>query len=214
MKTTIKFLHTYASGFTAYDVTFATDFCGYRNKKFFTCVVATKETFSKKELKKWAAEQGYDIDALFTNFESLEQDNKIVKKLVKDFANAFSKGLEELNSSNKCEVSYSATLNPNYEPLETAFETILAYDVKVTIEFKSGVINAIFHSQGRKKNEACKMITFSNGKLTEIYEEEEAIMKIKSRIEKYINACDSMEKFETLTKQLAAVQKELNKYMK
>ena len=91
---------------------------------------------------------------------------------------------------------------------------LLAYDVKVTIEFKSGVINAIFHSQGRKKNEACKMITFSNGKLTEIYEEEEAIMKIKSRIEKYINACDSMEKFETLTKQLAAVQKELNKYMK
>lgn len=213
MKTTIKVKHNYLSGITTYEMTWKTEYPGTKNFTLRSVLVASKDPFSTKIFKKWAMEHEIDVDALFSDPYSYKKDIKTVNELIEKFNNKYSKVFEELNSNNKCEVRYTATLNPNYKPLHTAFEVIQAYDVEVLIEYKSGVINAVFHSQGRKKNDYMPYILVSGGKMVELYEENEAIEKIKQRIEKYINDCDTDEKFVELNKKLAAVQKDLKKYM-
>jgi hypothetical protein len=47
-----------------------------------------------------------------------------------------------------------------------------------------------------------------------IGEEDEAIEKISSHIERYINDCDSIEKFKELPKKFAEVKAQLMKYYK
>jgi hypothetical protein len=48
--------------------------------------------------------------------------------------------------------------------------------------------------------------------MKELYGEEDAIYKISSRIERYINDCDSDKKFRELPQKLMDVKKELAKY--
>lgn len=213
MKTTITKKHEYISGWTSYDMTWKTDYSGVRNKTLQTVVVVSKEPFSTKILKSWAAEKGYDIDSLFTYMEDWREDLEKINQFIKVFNEKYLKNLEALNSDNKCYTHYSATLNPKYKPLKTAFETIEAYTVTVLIEYKSGVINAVFPSQGRKKSESCPMIMLSGKHMGKsIGEEDEAIDKIASRIDRYVEDCDTDEKFKELPKKLAAIQKSLKEY--
>lgn len=213
MKTTIKTIHNYLSGITTYEMAWKTEYSDIKNFTLNSCVVASKEAFSTKVFKKWASELGIDVETLFTDPKASKEDVESVNNLIEAFNNEYHKTFEELNSQNKCNVRYTATLNPNYKPFKTSFETIQVYDVEVLIEYKSGVITAVFHSQGRKKNDYMPYFLISGDKMVQLYEEKEAIQKIKSRIEKYINDCDTDEKFKELTKKLAAVQKELKKYM-
>jgi hypothetical protein len=212
MKLTITKKHEYLSGWTLYDMTWKTDYSGIRNMTLQSVVVVTKEPFSSKTLKTWMAGKGVDLDEIFTIRENAKEDCEKMNQLVGDFNRDFGGGLEELNSDNKCHVRYSATLNPNYRPLKTAFETIEAYDVRVLIEYKSGVIDGVFPSQGRKKSESCPFILISGGEMKELYGEEDAIEKVKARIERYVEDCDTDEKYNALTKKLESVRKELWKY--
>ena len=215
MKVTITKKHEYMSGWTVYDMTWKTDYSELRRKNMTlqSVVVVTKDPFSTKILKAWATENGVDIDALFTEVEKCKEDCEKMNRLVGEFEKTFGDHLPELNSDNKCHVRYTATLNPNYKPLKTAFETIEVYDVEVLIEYKSGVIDMVFPSQGRKKSESCPMIMLSGkNMLKSIGEEEEAIDKISCRIERYLDDCDSDEKFAALPKKLAEVKKSLMKY--
>lgn len=118
-----------------------------------------------------------------------------------------------MKTDNKCHIQYSATINPDYRPLRTAFEIIHAYDVKVRIEYKSDVLEMVFLSQGREKNDYCPMIMLSGKHMMEsLYEEKEAIYKIESRIERYINDCDTDEKFKELPKTLKKIQNDLKRF--
>ena len=214
MKTTITKKHEYLSGWTAYDMTWMTDFSGVRNKTIQSVVVVSKTPFSTKILKTWASELGCDIDALFTDVENIKVDCNKLNQLVAAFNEEYGKNLETLNSDNQCHVRYTATLNPSHKPFETAFETFEVYDVEVRIEFKSGAIKAVFPSQGRQKNVACTRIVFSGNRMKAVYGEEEAIEAIKNRIGRYIKDCDTDKKFEELPKKLMAVKKELVGYYK
>lgn len=212
MKITITKKHEYLSGWTAYDMTWKTDFSGFRNKTIQSVVVATKTTFSTKIFKTWASELGYDIDALFTDVENIDEDVKKMNQLGAAFNNEYGKNLDTLNSDNQCHVRYTAMLNPSYKPFETAFETFEVYDVVVRIEYKSGAIKAVFPSQGRQKNAACTRIVFSGNRMKAVYGEEEAIEAIKGRIGRLIEDCDSDKKFLELPQKLMAVKKGLAKY--
>ena len=214
MQITITKKHEYLSGWTAYDMTWKTDFSGVRNKPIQSLVVVSKTPFSTRILKTWSSEQGYDIDTLFTNVENINEDVKAMNQLGAAFNEAYGKNLDTLNSDNQSHVRYTATLNPNYKPFETAFETFEVYDVEVRIEYKSGAIKVVFPSQGRQKNAACTRIVFSGNRLKAVYGEEEAIEAIKGRIGRYINDCDTDQKFQELPKKLMEVRKELAKYYK
>ena len=130
MQITITKKHEYLSGWTAYDMTWKTDFSGVRNKTIQSLVVVSKTPFSTRILKTWSSEQGYDIDTLFTNVENINEDVKAMNQLGAAFNEAYGKNLDTLNSDNQSHVRYTATLNPNYKPFETAFETFEVYDVK------------------------------------------------------------------------------------
>ena len=212
MKINIIKKHEFASGWTAYDMTWKTDFSGIRNKTLQSVSVATKTPFSTKILKTWASERGYDLDAVFTDLEKGKEDCEKMKQFVKVFNEEYGKNADALKSDPKCYVRYTATLNPNYKPLKTAFETIEAYAVEVIIEFRGNALKAVFPSQGRKKNEYCPYILISGGEMKELYGEEDAIYKISSRIGRYIDDCDTDQKFKELPKKLMEVKKELAKY--
>ena len=215
MKAIITKKHEYLSGWTAYDMTWKTDFQGLRNKTIQSVVVVTKEPFSTKTFKAWAAGKGVDIDALFTEMKNCKEDCEKMNLLCDAFnKEILEKNLNELNSDDKCHVRYTATLNPDYRPLKTAFETIEAYDVEVCIEFKSGAFKMKFPSQGRKKNKYCPYILVSGGEMKELYEEEDAIYKVSSRIGKYLDDCDTDEKFAALPKKLVEIMREMMKYYK
>ena len=216
MKISITKKHEYLSGWTAYDMTWKTDYTGVRKNMTLQSVVwVSNEPFSSKTIKAWASELGYDLDALFTVLDNSKEDCEKMNKLIKVLNKESEKNYEGLNNNNKCLVHYSATLNPNYRPLKTAFETIEAYNVKVYVEYKSGYFEMVFPSQGRKKSESCPMIMLSGPHMGKsIGEEDEAIEKISSHIERYINDCDSIEKFKELPKKLAEVKVQLMKYYK
>lgn len=214
MQITITKKHEYLSGWTAYDMTWKTDFSGVRNKTIQSLVVVSKAPFSTKIFKTWASERGYDLDTLFTDVENIDEDVKAMNQLGAAFNEEFGKNLDTLNSDNQCHVRYTATLNPSYKPFETAFETFEVYDVVVRIEYKSGAIKAVFPSQGRQKNAASTRIVFSGNRMKAIYGEEEAIEAIKGRISRYINDCDSDKKFQELPQKLMEVKKELAKYFR
>ena len=214
MKTKITKKHEYLTGWTMYDLVIKTDFSGVRNKTLQSTSVVTKEPFSAKILKEWALEKGHDIDSLFTDIEECENDCKKMNQFIKSFNDWNCKNINELNSQNKCTVQYTATLNPNYKPLKTSFETYDAYDVEVLIEYKSGVINIVFPSIGRRKNTACQMLVFSGGKLKTVYEKEEAIEKIKANIARDIEDCDTDKKFCELKEKLVDVKSRLMKHFK
>lgn len=207
--------HEYLTGWTSYDMTWKTDYTGVRkNMTLQSIVVVSKEPFSIKTLKEWAAGKGVDFDSLFTIKENAQKDCEKMNQIVEDFNNEFGNGLKELNNDDKCHVRYSATLNPNYKPFVGAFETMEAYNVEVRIEYKSGSIQVVFPSQGRQKVSGCTLIVLSGNHFKSIYGEDEAIEKVKSRIERYINDCDSDEKFNELPNKLVAVKKEMMKYFR
>ena len=212
MKINITKKHEFASGWTAYDMTWKTDFSGVRNKTLQSVSVATKNPFSTKILKTWASELGYDLDAVFTDLEKGKEDCEKMKQFVKVFNEEYGKNADALKSDPKCYVRYTATLAPGYKPLKTAFETIEAYAVEVIIEFRGNALKAVFPSQGRKKNEYCPYILISGGEMKELYGEEDAIYKISSRIGRLIDDCDSDKKFRELPQKLMDVKKELAKY--
>lgn len=212
MKVTITQKHEYMSGWTAYDMTWKTDFSGFRNKTIQSVVVATKTPFSTKIFKTWASELGYDIDALFTDVENIDEDVKKMNQLGAAFNNEYGKNLDTLNSDNQCHVRYTVTLNQNFKPIKTAFETYDIYDVEVRIEYKSGVITVILPSMGRRKNAACTRIVFSGNRMKAVYGEEEAIETLKDQIGRYIKDCDTDKKFRELPQKLMEVKKELAKY--
>lgn len=212
MKTLVSKKHEYLSGWTAYDMTWKTDYCGIRNKTIQSATVVSKNPFSTKILKDWASERGYDLDTLFTDVERCREDFNTVNQLVADFNKEYSKNLDELKGDTKCRVRYTATLNPKYKPLETAFETIEVYIVEAIIEFRGNVLKALFPSQGRRENKYCPYIVISGGEMKELYGEEDAIYKISSRIERYINDCDSDDKFRELPNKLMEVKRDLAKY--
>ena len=212
MKVSITKKHEYLSGWTVYDMTWKTDFSGVRNKTIQSVYVPTKNPFSTKIFKSWASELGVDIDAIFTDLENRKDDCQKAKLLIKAFNEEYLKNLKELNSDDKCHVHYTATLEPSFKPLKTAFETFEVYTVVVRIEYKSGVFQIAFPSLGRKKNPACTRIVFSGNRLKAVYEGDEAIEDVKDRIERYIKDCDSDEKFAALPKKLKEIQKEVMKY--
>ena len=213
MKTIITKKHEYLSGWTAYDMTWKTDFPGVRNKTIQSAVVVTKEPFSTKTLKAWAAGKGVEIDALFTEMKNCKDDCEKMNLLCDAFnEEILEKNLNELNSDDKCHVHYTATLEPSFKPLKTAFETFEVYTVVVRIEYKSGAFQIAFPSLGRKKNTACTRIVLSGNRLKAVYEGDEAIEDVKGRIERYIKDCDSDEKFAALPKKLKEIQKEVMKY--
>ena len=212
MQTTITKKHEYVSGWTLYEMTWKTEFSGVRNKTIQTASVVTKNPFSTNIFKTWASKLGYDLDTVFTDVEKGREDCEKMKLLVEAFNEEYGKNIDALKGDTKCYVRYTATLNPNYKPLKTAFDTIEAYTVEAIIEFKGSVLKALFPSQGRKKNEYCPFILISGGEMKELYGEEDAIYKISSRIERYINDCDTDKKFQELSKKLMEVKKELAKY--
>lgn len=216
MKTIITKKHEYLSGWTAYEMTWKTDFSGVsKNKTIQTVVVFSKDSLIPETIKKWASEQGCDLDSLFTDLENIKEDCEKVNPIIRLLNEKFSKNETELKNNNKCLVRYSATLNPNYRPLKTAFETIEVYNVKVYVEYKSGYFEMVFPSQGRKKSESCPMIMLSGPHMGKsIGEEDEAIEKISSHIERYIKDCDSDAKFKELPKKFADVKAQLMKYYK
>jgi hypothetical protein len=69
-----------------------------------------------------------------------------------------------------------------------------------------------FPSQGRKQNKYCPFILVSGGEMKELYGEEDAIYKISSRIGRFIEDCDTDQKFRELSNKLMEVKKELAKY--
>lgn len=214
MKIKISLIHNYLSGWKTYKMIWKTDFQGVRNKTIQSVVVASKEPFTAKSLKAMASGIGVDTDLLFTEIENCNADCKTMNSLGKVFNEKYGKNLAELNKEGHCEVRYTATLNPAYKPLETSFETILAYKVNVLVEFKSGVIQMVFPSQGRKKNDYFPFFVSSEGEMKNVCEEEEAIFKVKSRIGKYLADCDTDEKFAALPKKLEMVHKEMMKHFK
>ena len=177
-------------------------------------VWVSKEPFSSKTIKTWASELGFDLDALFTVLDNAKEDCKKMNQLIGVLNKKSEKNYSEINSTDKCLVRYTATIDPDFEPLKTAFETYDAYDVKVYVEYKSGYFEALFPSQGRRKNSACTRIVFSGGSLKSIYGEDEAIEVIKNNIERYIKDCDSDEKFKELPKKLEKVRNELLNHRK
>ncbi len=211
MKIIITKKHEYLSGWTSYDMTWKTDFSGVRNKTLKTVIVVSKEPFSTKSIQDLASENGVDVAALFTYVEDCENDCKEVNKLIKAYNEKYHKNLIELNSDNKCHTHYSATINRNYKPVQTAFETFDAYDVKVRIEYKSGVLEMMFPSVGRQKDAACTRVVLSGKHLKAVYGEEEAIENIKGYIDRYIRDCDTDEKFNALSKKLVEVKRSLTK---
>lgn len=212
MKVIVKKDYEFLSGWVKYNMTWKTEYPGIRNFAIQSVVVVSKEPFSANVLKKWAAEQGIDLDALFTDFDKNKEDVDKVNQFSAIFNEWNHKNIDELNS-NKCEVRYTATLDPNYKPYKTAFETIQVYQVDVVIEYKSGAYHIQFPSQGRKKSDSCPYILISGSKMEEMYEEKEAIQKIKARLERYIEDCDTDEKFRALGDKLVAIKKDLKKYM-
>ena len=213
MKTIITKKHEYLSGWTMYDMTWKMDYSRIPNKTIQSAVVVSKDPFSNKVFKEWAAGKGCDIEALFTKTENVEMDCKEMNKLVVAFNKEYGNNLNLLNSDNKCHVSYSAAINPNYRPLVMAFDTIQAYDVKVRIEYKSGVLEMVFLSQGRKKNDYCPMIMLNGKYMGEsLYEEKEAIFKVESRIERLVEDCDTDEKFVELSKKLSKIQASMKNF--
>ena len=214
MKINITKKHEFASGWTTYDMTWKTDFPGVRNKTIQSLVVVSKTPFSTKILKAWASELGYDLDTLFTDVENIKEDCNKMNQLAEAFNKEFGENLDTLNSDNQCHVRYTATLNPDFKPIKTAFETYDIYDVEVRIEYKSGAITTMFPSMGRRKNAACTRIVFSGNRMKAVYGEEEAIETLKDQIDRYIKDCDTDKKFEELHKKLGAVQKELMGYFK
>lgn len=215
MKISITKKHEYLTGWTSYDMVWKTDYAelGKKNITLLSVVVVSKDSFSVKILKKWATEKGYDLDPLFTKIDNNRNDCDKTNNLIKAFDEEYGKNLDALNNDNKCHIQYSASINKNYKPLVMAFDTILAYDVKVCIEYKSGVLEGVFLSQGRKKNDYCPMIMLSGKHMMEtLYEEKEAIYKIESRLERYINDCDTDEKFNELPKILREIQDDLKRF--
>ena len=215
MKTIITKKHEYLSGWTAYEMTWKTDYSGVRNMTLQSVVVFSDEPLSSKTIKTWASEEGVDLDVLFTVLEDAKADCEKMNLFIKVLNEKFDKNAAAIKSNNKCLVRYTATLNPKYKPLRTAFETIEVYTVKAYVEFNSGYFEMEFPSQGRKKSESCPMIMLS-GKhmLKSIGEEDEAIDKIESRIQRYLDECDTFEKFKELPKKLAEVKVNLMKYYK
>ena len=201
--------HEYLSGWTSYDMTWKTDFYGIRNKTFRSVVVVTKEPFSTKIFKNWAANKGCDVDAIFTDVENYKNDCEKINLIITAFNEEYLKNLVALNSDNECHTHYSATINPNYKSLQTAFETFDAYNVTVLIEYKSGVIKVVFPSVGRQKVAACTRVVLSGNHLKAVYGEEEAIENIKGYIARYLKDCDTDEKFQALPKKLEEVKKTL-----
>lgn len=214
MKVSITKKHEYLSGWTVYDMTWKTDFSGVRNKTIQSVYVPTKNPFSTKIFKSWASELGVDIDAIFTDLENRKDDCQKAKLLCEAYNEEYGKNINAVKEDTKCYVRYTATLNPSYKPLKTAFETIEFYVVEALIEFKGNVLKAVFPSQGRKQNKYCPYILISGGEMKELYGEEDAIYKISSRIERYINDCDTDKKFQELPKKLMEVKNELAKYYK
>ena len=214
MQISIVKKHEYLSGWIISEMTWKTDFSGVRNKTIQSVYVATKEPFSTKTLKTWASEQGYDLDALFTDLDKCKEDCETLKLLCNAFNEKYGKNADEVKGDTKCYVRYTATINPHYKPLKTAFETIDVYTVDVIIEFKGNVLKAVFPSQGRKQNKYCPFILISGGETKELYGEEDAIYKISSRIGRFIEDCDTDQKFRELSNKLMEVKKELAKYYK
>ena len=216
MKISISKNHEFLSGWTAYNLSWRTDYSGVRKNMTLQSVVwVSKEPFSTKTIKSWASELGLDLDALFTVLDNSKEDCEKMNKFIKVLNEKSEKNYAEINGNNKCLVYYSATLNPNYRPLKMAFETIEVYNVRVYVEYKSGYFEMEFPSQGRKKSESCPMIMLSGPHMGKsIGEEDEAIEKISSHIERYINDCDSDEKFKELPKKFAEVKVQLMKYYK
>ena len=216
MQTIITKKHEYLSGWTAYEMTWKTDFSGVsKNKTIQTVVVFSKDSLTPETIKKWASEQGCDLDSLFTDLENIKEDCEKVNAIIRLLNEKFSKNETELKNNNKCLVRYSAALNPNYRPLKMAFETIEVYNVKVYVEFNSSYFEMEFPSQGRKKSESCPMIMLSGKHMGKsIGEEDEAIDKIESRIQRHLDECDTMEKFKALPKKFADIKVQLMKYYK
>ena len=212
MQITITKKHEYLSGWTAYDMTWKTEFSGVRNKTIQSVYVPTKNPFSTKIFKSWASERGFDLDALFTDLEKRKEDCQKATLLCEAYNEEYGKNINAVKEDTTCYVRYTATLNRNYKPLEMSFETIEVYVVEATIEFKGNVLKAVFPSQGRKKNECCPYILISGGEMKELYGEEDAIYKISSRIGRYIEDCDSDQKFRELPQKLMEVKKELAQY--
>lgn len=213
MKVTITKKHEYLTGWTMYDMVWKTDYVelGKNNFKVQSAIVVTKEPFSNPILKKWAVDKGCDIDVLFTERENSKEDCEKMNKLVHHFNIEYGNNLNLLNSDNKCHVEYSATISPNCYPLKTAFEIFHAYDVKVRIEYKSGVLEMVFPSQGREKNSACTRVVFSGKSMKAVYEAEEAIETIKCFIGRYIDDCNTDDKFKNLPKILDKIQSDLKR---
>ena len=212
MQINITKKHEFMTGWTAYDMTWKSEFPGVRNKTIQSVGVVTKDPFSTKILKAWASEKGYDLDAIFTNLDKGKEDCEKMKQFCKDFNEVYGKNIEAIKGDTKCYVRYTATINPNYKPLKTAFETIDVYTVEAIIEIKGNALKMQFPSQGRKQNKYCPFILVSGGEMKELYGEEDAIYKISSRIGRFIEDCDTDQKFRELSNKLMEVKKELAKY--
>ena len=84
MKISITKKHEYLSGWTAYDMTWKTDYTGVRKNMTLQSVVwVSNEPFSSKTIKAWASELGYDLDALFTVLDNSKEDCEKMNKLIK-----------------------------------------------------------------------------------------------------------------------------------
>lgn len=212
MQINITKRYEFMNGWTAYDMTWKTELPGLPNQIMMSVSVVSRNPFSTKILKDWASEKGYNLDTVFTDYEKGKEDCEKMKKFYEEFNEVYGKNLDAILSDNKCYVRYTATLNPNYKPLKTAFETIDIYTVEVKIEFKGHLLIIQFPSQGRKQNEDCPFILVSGGEMKELYGEEDAIYKISSRIGQYIKDCDTDQKFRELFNKLTEVKKELEKY--
>lgn len=147
MQINITKKHEFMTGWTAYDMTWKSEFPGVRNKTIQSVGVVTKDPFSTKILKAWASEKGYDLDAIFTNLDKGKEDCEKMKQFCKDFNEVYGKNIEAIKGDTKCYVRYTATINPNYKPLKTAFETIDVYTVEAIIEFKGNALKMQFPSQ-------------------------------------------------------------------
>lgn len=212
MKVIVKDDYQFLSGWVRYNMVWRTKYTGIRNRTLQSVVVFSKEPFSSKVLKEMASEQGYDLDSLFTEFDRYKEDLDKMNQFSAIFNKWNEKNIEEINSDNKCNVRYTATLDPNYKPLETPYMTIQVYQVHVLIEFNFKAAQFPIYSLGRKK-ESYPFNLISGGKTEEMYEEEEAIEKINARIENDITDCDTEEKYYALGFKLVDIQTEQFKKM-
>lgn len=207
MKISCKLDYTYMSGWKGYTLDFTTEFSDSRNAKIFSGSIVAKDACSSKYIISWAAEKGFDLPELFTDYDNAKKDSQTFSKFTGLLADWNDANLKEM-STNKCFIDYSATKNPKFKPMETAFETFFMYDVLVKIEFNNTHGQLIIPVPAREKDDNMPFIMMSGKNMGKtLYEEEEAINYVSSKVDKLVDECDSEEKFNALARKLNEIQK-------